>query len=462
MSGLAPVTDASCNPISEGFLVTWFDPNTPVPLGVTRTFQITVYDNDLGITTNTINWGDAVPPYNKQYSSVILNLTTGHTYNITIISIEGLNSSTVVFSSLTPGATGLNTLVTDYLNTEYLSNATTLTANTNTQILNVNNDLELFAKTAIGSPTINITMGSTDKIIIGTPVRTAVESYNLSTNRIPINYSIIQVNTSTTTGVGTPTEVECTFRLTKSNLPPDFFDLYTAPYNLIQVTNKLGDYTVITPESVTNDATYFTVVFKTVPQSSYAIFAELNNGPAAPCFPTGTRILTHQGYKNVEDINDKEDKVITSDGRTVPCVVVSTHITKTNKNSAPYKIEANAFGPMSPPKDILLSPQHAIQSSKDVWQIPEYVAKHNPKVYQVDIGKPITYYHIECPNYFTDNLVAEDAVVESLGWYQVSDQNVYEFDPEIQGLRRTEQKQKRYAVFEQIEQEKGLNMKLAF
>jgi hypothetical protein len=455
-----PVTDASCNPISNGFLATWYDPMAPPPLGQTRSFTILVLDTNTS-TTTTINWGNS-PLNNKQYSSVIQSLDPGHTYTVTINSIEGASTSSTVFSSLTPGASGVNTFVTDYLNTGYLSNVSSVTANTKTQIFYnpAGSDLEqfLYAKTAIGSPSLNITMGARDGVVDPSSVYTAYFNYlfaNPSKTYIP--QSVLQINANLTNGSLSTTEIEATFQLNISTVTvPTITNI-----SVMQVTDKSGGYTVITPDSVTQDSTYLTVVFKTVPQSSYVIFGELNNGHI-PCFPAGTRILTHQGYKNVEDINDKQDKVITSDGRTVPCVIVSTHITKTNKNSAPYMIEANAFGPMSPPKDILLSPQHAIQSSKDVWQIPEYVAKHNPKVYQVDLGKPITYYHIECPNYFTDNLVAEDAVVESLGWYQVSDQNVYEFDPEIQGLRRTEQKQQRYAVFDQIEQEKGLNIKLAF
>jgi len=156
-----------------------------------------------------------------------------------------------------------------------------------------------------------------------------------------------------------------------------------------------------------------------------------------PCFPAGTRILTATGYKAVEDLS-AEDKIVTADGRAVLFNRYTTHIAKTTTNTAPYEIAAGAFGRHSPPVAIRLSPLHAIQSRKGVWQIPTYAARSNAGVKQYGVGKSVTYYHIELPNYFTDNIVMEGgAVVESFGSTQTKGlTNVYKYNATLGGFTR--------------------------
>jgi hypothetical protein len=156
-----------------------------------------------------------------------------------------------------------------------------------------------------------------------------------------------------------------------------------------------------------------------------------------PCFPAGTRILTAVGYKAVEDLS-AEDKIVTADGRTVAFNRYTTHIAKTTTNTAPYEIAAGAFGRRSPPVAIRLSPLHAIQSRKGVWQIPTYAARSNAGVKQYGVGESVTYYHVELPNYFTDNIVMEGgAVVESFGSTQTKGlTNVYKYNATLGGFTR--------------------------
>ena len=116
--------------------------------------------------------------------------------------------------------------------------------------------------------------------------------------------------------------------------------------------------------------------------------------PNVPCFPEGTRILTAEGYKVVEHLTT-DDKVQTADGRFVRPTIFKIPIHHTTIDTAPYRIEAGAFGASYPPHDICLSPMHAILDNKGVWHIPQVAAKDNDKVTQYDVGKPITYYHIE-------------------------------------------------------------------
>jgi hypothetical protein len=162
--------------------------------------------------------------------------------------------------------------------------------------------------------------------------------------------------------------------------------------------------------------------------------------PPPPCFVSGTQILTDEGYKTVETLVPGEDLVMTSDGRAVTFKLYSRTVSNANTDSAPYRIFAGAFGPNSPPQDVCLSGMHAIQSSDGVWQVPEFVAKKNPMVQQYGLGETVTYYHIECSNFFSDNLVAQGAIVESFRNRQAGNERVlYKFVAELDGFIRVQE-----------------------
>jgi hypothetical protein len=112
--------------------------------------------------------------------------------------------------------------------------------------------------------------------------------------------------------------------------------------------------------------------------------------------------------------------------------VFSFTLTKATLFTAPYCIKANTFGNHN---DLCVSGGHAIKDTRSVWQMPQRLVATNPNVTQFGVGKPITYYHIECPNYFTDNLVAEGIVVESFKNKQ-SSYNVYKWDENLNGYTR--------------------------
>ena len=132
--------------------------------------------------------------------------------------------------------------------------------------------------------------------------------------------------------------------------------------------------------------------------------------PAIPCFVKGTPILTPAGYRAVETIRTG-DLVTTAEGRVVP-VSVFTCTSVTTARTAPYLIPAHTFGAY-PKTDMRLSPIHAFQCGKGLWQIPGIAARSRPAICQYNVGKEITYYHVECPEYLRDNLVYDGNVVES-------------------------------------------------
>ena len=142
-------------------------------------------------------------------------------------------------------------------------------------------------------------------------------------------------------------------------------------------------------------------------------------GGTVPCFPKGTRILTQSGYKAVETLTQGE-LVQTADGRQVPAKIYGKHIERTTPLSAPFRVPKGSLGPSQPSHDLLLSPDHAFQLRKGVWMLPKKAALLSDRVEQVAVGEPVTYYHIECPQYLRDNLVVDGVVVESYAGKQLA------------------------------------------
>ena len=160
-----------------------------------------------------------------------------------------------------------------------------------------------------------------------------------------------------------------------------------------------------------------------------------------PCFPFGTRILTPTGYKTVETL-EQGSLVTTAANKNVPVKVYNRTIEVATSNTAPYLIPKHSFG-ASPTADLRLSPLHAFQIRKGIWQIPKYAALQNKEVKQYGVGESVTYYHVECPNFFTDNLVVDGNVVESFGGNQIKGlKTLYKYNGNLKGFTRASQPSK--------------------
>ena len=152
-------------------------------------------------------------------------------------------------------------------------------------------------------------------------------------------------------------------------------------------------------------------------------------GPV-PCFPAGTNILTPTGYKVVESLVQNE-LVLTADGRPVPVKIYGKYLESTTSMTAPYRVPKGTFGLAN---DLVLSPDHAFQIRKGVWMLPKRAALLSDRVEQVGVGSPVTYYHLECPQYLRDNLVVDGAVVESYGGKSKSP---YTYSETLRGYTRS-------------------------
>jgi hypothetical protein len=156
-------------------------------------------------------------------------------------------------------------------------------------------------------------------------------------------------------------------------------------------------------------------------------------GGTVPCFPKGTRILTQSGYKAVETLA-QGDLVQTADGRQVPAKIYGKHIECTTLLSAPFRVPKGSLGPSQPSHDLVLSPDHAFQLRTSVWMMPRKAALLSDRVEQMAIGEPVTYYHIECPQYLRDNLVVDGVVVES---YAGKTKSPYMYNERLRGYTRS-------------------------
>ena len=130
-----------------------------------------------------------------------------------------------------------------------------------------------------------------------------------------------------------------------------------------------------------------------------------------PCFVEKTKILTPRGHVNIEKIKNG-DSIITEDNRIVKVKIFETDFFVTNIKTAPILIPANSIKKNIPPNNIILSPNHAIKIGPDEWQYPKKLIKIYPEITKIFIGQKIKYYHIETPNYLTDNIIANNSVVE--------------------------------------------------
>jgi len=165
----------------------------------------------------------------------------------------------------------------------------------------------------------------------------------------------------------------------------------------------------------------------------------VHTGASPPCFLEGTCILTPAGERLIETLEDCDD-VMTSDGRSVPVKIHKTFISKTDSDTAPFLIPKHALSSNIPDKDLHVSGLHAIQDETGMWQFPMGLAIQKLcNVTQHLPGRSVTYYHLECPNYYTDNIVANNVVAESFRNRQGKMGITYEYCEDRKGFIRNKE-----------------------
>ena len=133
-----------------------------------------------------------------------------------------------------------------------------------------------------------------------------------------------------------------------------------------------------------------------------------------PCLLGETKVKTLNGYIKVENLK-RGDILITETNKEVPITEIYKSDIKTTIDNSPYIIPAHYFSRNYPKKQFKISPLHAIATNKKAqeWCIPNI---HCKSLKRMPLGKKITYYHIELPNWLTDHITIEgETIVESFG-----------------------------------------------
>lgn len=131
----------------------------------------------------------------------------------------------------------------------------------------------------------------------------------------------------------------------------------------------------------------------------------------APCFAAGTRILTLDGPVPVEALREG-DRVISHRGEQRPVIWHGSRRIDCRRHARPEAVwpvlvEAGAFGPGLPARDLYLSPDHALYLDQALIPVKHLV--NGISVRQVAM-KSITYHHIELATHdvvWADSLLAE-------------------------------------------------------
>lgn len=160
--------------------------------------------------------------------------------------------------------------------------------------------------------------------------------------------------------------------------------------------------------------------------ADYAIDENAYRTSQLNCVTADCEVLTPTGYVSITKLS-VGDKVMTSDFRIVEIKNIKITNLATLKNwkqYAPYIIPAGAIAMNYPPQDIKVSPGHLIQYNK-LWLLPD--AGDFEKDYS---NMKIKYYHIELPNYLTDDFIINGGtVVESnanKGTNRIRDEKEYQ------------------------------------
>jgi hypothetical protein len=147
------------------------------------------------------------------------------------------------------------------------------------------------------------------------------------------------------------------------------------------------------------------------------------SGVQAACFAAGTLIKTAAGEVPVERLV-AGDIVCTQFAGTSPVIWIGHRHVDCRRHSEPAKVwpvrvSAHAFGPRTPGRDLLLSPDHAVFVDNVLIPIKHLI---NGKTIVQEKWEAVTYYHVELAEH--DVLLAEGLPAES--YLENSDRSVFD------------------------------------
>ena len=141
-------------------------------------------------------------------------------------------------------------------------------------------------------------------------------------------------------------------------------------------------------------------------------------GEFIPCFLEGTRILTTKGYKNVELLDPKKDKLLDKDNNVLNFLDIQKYSQNNNGKQYPYKIPNGSVlsEDYTCNRDLYLTYNHCVYLPHLNKFAPVASMRHL-KEDKTLTQKKFTYYHVFTENYFSDTLMANGIPCESHSKY---------------------------------------------
>lgn len=135
-----------------------------------------------------------------------------------------------------------------------------------------------------------------------------------------------------------------------------------------------------------------------------------------PCFLEGTKILTSNGYKLIQELVAGEDVLIDDNGKELVCKEVKKFIKKYNGVDFPYVVpkDSKLSEQFICNEDLYLTHNHSIYIPHMNKYIPSSLMKMPQDKTKVD---KYVYYHVFTENFFTDVIIANGIPCESHSKY---------------------------------------------
>ena len=138
-----------------------------------------------------------------------------------------------------------------------------------------------------------------------------------------------------------------------------------------------------------------------------------------PCILSKTLIKTPYGNQLIDNLKEN-DLILTDDNRIIPIIkILKSKIEYPNENAYPICIPKDYFDKNKPDRDTYISQNHAIKLNDNYW----IYGGHHPTYFNKLKVKPL-YYHILLPNYYTDNLIANNIIIESWSGFMPKNNSV--------------------------------------